>query len=605
MAPTTISIARVLQLRVPIAWQEAVEVACAAELTAELHARRLTVEGCLISTAGTVEVGTNGTDRLGADLSALQLLALLLEGQQAPAELRALAATADDPLSSFPSESTSPDEHTLTLDWFVRPNPEVEIASLATRALEAAAPAVETHQATAGSGPDQIGRDRSAPMTFDPRPGERRPQPPVVEVAPTVRTQWVPEHPADLPKPAAVEHRAAAPTPAVPEHRAEPPTPVVERPAEPPPSAVVEHRAAPPTPAVPGRRAEPPEPLVIERPAVRPQPVMADRPMRHEPAGAERGRERPDPAAVVARLRAEVLDRPAPPGTSLQIRPATHAVSHQLSAVIDRGRRVGAPPLVVMAVGVVVAGGLVTWALLSPGMPAPLRFSNLGPLTPYARPFEPNRPVEGRRTPSREMPTSSVGLRPSSPDGVGTSGTAASPTDSEGLRLATAATPVLSALPSSEPADTPGVVGPAGQSASLPTPTFDAPPRAAPTAVAATVSPSSAAVAPSPAGRVVATPLEAQPRDRRVYTADDADVEPPAMRRPQLQRERRADTEPSDSYVEVVIDELGEVTQVRLHSSDLSLNDRMIVAAAKAWQFQPAMKDGRPVKYVLRLPVTR
>jgi hypothetical protein len=30
----------------------------------------------------------------------------------------------------------------------------------------------------------------------------------------------------------------------------------------------------------------------------------------------------------------------------------------------------------------------------------------------------------------------------------------------------------------------------------------------------------------------------------------------------------------------------------------------MLVAAAKAWQFQPARKDGRPVKYVLRVPVT-
>ena len=103
----------------------------------------------------------------------------------------------------------------------------------------------------------------------------------------------------------------------------------------------------------------------------------------------------------------------------------------------------------------------------------------------------------------------------------------------------------------------------------------------------------------------MATPLGAEPRDRRVYTADDADVEPPTMRRPQLQMERRTDTEPSDSYVEVVVDERGEVMQVRLRSSDLSLNDRMIVAAAKAWQFEPAMKDGRPVKYVLRLPVTR
>ena len=138
MAPTTISIARVLQLGVPIAWQEAVEVARAAEATAERHSRRLTVEGCIISTAGTVEIGTNGTDRLGADLSGLQLLAILIEGQQAPAELRALTATADDALSSFPSESMSAADQPLTLDWFVRPNPEVEIASLATRALEAA-----------------------------------------------------------------------------------------------------------------------------------------------------------------------------------------------------------------------------------------------------------------------------------------------------------------------------------------------------------------------------------------------------------------------------------------------------------------------------------
>ncbi|MEZ5287849.1 MAG: TonB family protein [Vicinamibacterales bacterium] len=54
-----------------------------------------------------------------------------------------------------------------------------------------------------------------------------------------------------------------------------------------------------------------------------------------------------------------------------------------------------------------------------------------------------------------------------------------------------------------------------------------------------------------------------------------------------------------------MVDEAGQVVQVRLRSSDLSLYDRMIVAAAKAWQFEPARRGGRPVRYLLRVPVTR
>ena len=261
--------------------------------------------------------------------------------------------------------------------------------------------------------------------------------------------------------------------------------------------------------------------------------------------------------------------------------------------------------LVVAATAVVVTGGLATWMWFSEGLPAPLTFRTLGPLAPFAVAFEANPPFQAPGPLARRSTTASLGASRSTAAGVGAGGSVASLTGAGGLVLAGTDAPVPATLPPAAPAETLGAVGSAGQSAPQPA----VPPMATtaapnPVAAAATPPPSTAAP-PAPTGRVVVTTLGAEPRDRRVYTADDADVEPPTMRRPQLQMERRSDTVPSDSYVEVVVDERGEVTQVRLRSSDLSLNDRMIVAAAKAWQFEPAMKDGRPVKYVLRLPVIR
>jgi hypothetical protein len=91
----------------------------------------------------------------------------------------------------------------------------------------------------------------------------------------------------------------------------------------------------------------------------------------------------------------------------------------------------------------------------------------------------------------------------------------------------------------------------------------------------------------------------------RLYSLQDEDVEPPVFLRPQLPAEFKPDSEESASYIEVTVDERGQVAHVKLRSMDASLNDRMIVAAAKAWQFRPAIKDGRPVPYVLTVPVTR
>jgi hypothetical protein len=48
---------------------------------------------------------------------------------------------------------------------------------------------------------------------------------------------------------------------------------------------------------------------------------------------------------------------------------------------------------------------------------------------------------------------------------------------------------------------------------------------------------------------------------------------------------------------------MGTVDKVRLRSARSSVHDRMLVSAAKAWVFHPAQQDGRPVKYLLKVPI--
>lgn len=112
---------------------------------------------------------------------------------------------------------------------------------------------------------------------------------------------------------------------------------------------------------------------------------------------------------------------------------------------------------------------------------------------------------------------------------------------------------------------------------------------------------SSGAEAEAPERRVEPTGMF----DSRLYSAEDPDVVPPVLLRPQIASGPRVDTEPSHAEIELVVNEEGSVTEVRMRSDgELNLNDRMLVAAAKAWRFRPAVKDGRPVRYTLTIPVT-
>jgi TonB family protein len=135
MTPDTISVARILELRVPIGWQEAVEVAAAAR-GAAASGKLLTLDGCRLSTKGIVELTGHTTRSRDAAISPLQLLRAMLDGQQAPAELRALAMAEGSQGSPTPSDSaTGPRD----LSWFALPNGAEEIARLAARALAAEA----------------------------------------------------------------------------------------------------------------------------------------------------------------------------------------------------------------------------------------------------------------------------------------------------------------------------------------------------------------------------------------------------------------------------------------------------------------------------------
>jgi hypothetical protein len=88
----------------------------------------------------------------------------------------------------------------------------------------------------------------------------------------------------------------------------------------------------------------------------------------------------------------------------------------------------------------------------------------------------------------------------------------------------------------------------------------------------------------------------------QIYSSADRRVRPPLLLRPQLPSRPvpGADT----GYFDIIVDENGVATAVSLMSPVHHFHDGMLVAAAKAWMFRPALLNGRPVKYRIRIPIT-
>jgi hypothetical protein len=84
----------------------------------------------------------------------------------------------------------------------------------------------------------------------------------------------------------------------------------------------------------------------------------------------------------------------------------------------------------------------------------------------------------------------------------------------------------------------------------------------------------------------------------RVYSRDDGFVSPPRPVRPQLPPEPPFDpTVAPPTELELVIGATGLVESAKLQTPPRNVTEFMLVSAAKAWVFQPAELDGRPVKY--------
>jgi hypothetical protein len=127
--------------------------------------------------------------------------------------------------------------------------------------------------------------------------------------------------------------------------------------------------------------------------------------------------------------------------------------------------------------------------------------------------------------------------------------------------------------------------------------------------------PSPPVVAPEtreqPAGSVspparAATPDEVS-ADATVYTANAPGVLPPKLVWPQLPTTAPTDgadpPRPSPGEVDLLVNEGGVVEAVKLLTAPGGFHQRMLLSAMKAWRYHPAVKDGRPVRYVVRVTI--
>ena len=93
-------------------------------------------------------------------------------------------------------------------------------------------------------------------------------------------------------------------------------------------------------------------------------------------------------------------------------------------------------------------------------------------------------------------------------------------------------------------------------------------------------------------------PVEGTSGEVKTFSAADEDVRPPVAVRPKLPTDPPPGV-PLEALtkLEVLVAATGDVEAVKIIAGPRTALDGMMLSAVKAWRFQPATKDGRPVPY--------
>jgi outer membrane biosynthesis protein TonB len=90
-----------------------------------------------------------------------------------------------------------------------------------------------------------------------------------------------------------------------------------------------------------------------------------------------------------------------------------------------------------------------------------------------------------------------------------------------------------------------------------------------------------------------------------VYASGAEGVQPPVMYHPKLPPVAPIDPKiGGTNTMQLLIDEGGNVEQVKLVSEPVRMSDMLLLSSAKTWRFHPALKDGKPVKFQLSVSWT-
>jgi hypothetical protein len=94
------------------------------------------------------------------------------------------------------------------------------------------------------------------------------------------------------------------------------------------------------------------------------------------------------------------------------------------------------------------------------------------------------------------------------------------------------------------------------------------------------------------------------------YDASNTDVTPPVLLSPIVPKPL-AQPRPNapEGFARILVNERGAVESVRATVDPKTMSEAIIItnalSQAKTWSFQPAMKDGKAVRYLLMIPLSR